>query len=142
NNGSVWVYSEPGHGTTFKIFFPIVGAEVDAHPTLRTDVPDLDSKRPTETILVVEDDPSTRKVTQRVLAKAGYKTLEAADGEAALEVIESYAGSIDLVLTDLMMPVVGGLELASWLAALNPDLPVILMSGYAEHAALDRNVVQ
>jgi len=141
NKGSVWVYSEVGRGTTFKIYFPIVSVKADTHPAPRKDVPDPESKRPTETILIVEDDPSTRKVTQRVLAKAGYMTLEATNGEDALEVIGNYAGRIDLVLTDLMMPGIGGLELASRLAALKPDLPVILMSGYAEHTALDRNVI-
>jgi signal transduction histidine kinase/ActR/RegA family two-component response regulator len=141
NKGSIWVYSERGRGTTFKIYFPIVGVQADVQPTPKAKVPELELKRPTETILIVEDDPSTRKVTQRVLAKAGYMTLEATNGDDALELIENYSGRIDLVLTDLMMPGVGGIELASRLATLKPDLPVIFMSGYAEHTTLDRNVI-
>jgi Signal transduction histidine kinase len=139
NKGSVWVYSEPGRGTTFKIYFPIVGSMADAHQAPRVEIVDVKSEKPTETILIVEDDPSTRKVTQRVLAKAGYMTLEATNGLDALDVINSYGGRIDLVLTDLMLPGVDGVELAARLEKLKPNLPVVVMSGYADHTALDPN---
>jgi CheY-like chemotaxis protein len=140
NKGSVWVYSELGRGTTFKIFFPVVVSEAGLRPHQRTGEFHAELEKPTETILIVEDDPSTRKVTQRVLAKAGYSILEAPNGEEALDLLANNPGGIDLVLTDLMMPGISGIDLAARLAELKPDLPVIMMSGYADHT-LDPTVL-
>jgi DNA-binding NtrC family response regulator len=84
------------------------------------------------TVLLVEDDAATREVTRRVLSQAGYTVLEAGDGMEALETLRSSVARIDIVLTDLMMPRMSGAELSDHLASMRPDLPVLLMSGYAD----------
>ena len=128
SEGYIWVYSEPGHGTTFKIYFPeqAQGETKQAEP-----VPVPDAAVATETILVVEDDEALRKMITALLSGSGYKVLQAANGEAALQFLRSYDGHIDLVLTDMLMPVMTGVELAAQLKKLRADLKVLLMSGYA-----------
>jgi signal transduction histidine kinase/CheY-like chemotaxis protein len=130
NGGRVWVYSEPGRGTTFKLYFPLVESEVLEKEPL-PEKPDARTSLG-GTILLVEDDPATREVTRRVLTKGGYSVVEATNGVEALKVLESARTQIDLVLTDLMMPRMTGAELFQRVAVLNPDLPVLLMSGYAD----------
>jgi two-component system cell cycle sensor histidine kinase/response regulator CckA len=130
NGGRVWVYSEPGRGTTFKLYFPIVDSEAAASDK----VPESIGIRRggSGTILLVEDDPATREVTRRVLTRGGYTVVEATNGVEGLEVLEAAATRVDLVLTDLMMPRMSGAELSERAAVLYPDLPVLLMSGYAD----------
>jgi signal transduction histidine kinase/CheY-like chemotaxis protein len=142
NGGRVWVYSEPGRGTTFKLYFPVVESEVAAS----NQVPDSTHIRAGggDTILLVEDDPATREVTRRVLARGGYAVVEATNGVEGLEVLATDTTRVDLVLTDLMMPRMSGAELFERVGALYPGLPVLLMSGYAEvdvhgASALDRS---
>ena len=142
NGGRVWVYSEPGRGTTFKLYFPVVELEVAEEAPLpeNTDIRTSFGG----TILLVEDDPATREVTRRVLTRGGYAVVEATNGVEGLEVLESAGTQVDLVLTDLMMPRMTGAELFERVAVLHPDLPVLMMSGYADvevnsTAGLDRS---
>jgi CheY-like chemotaxis protein len=130
NGGRVWVYSEPGRGTTFKLYFPVVDTEVAVSDQLPDDTDIREAGG--ATILLVEDDPATREVTRRVLTRGGYLVVEARDGVEGLEVLESGTTQVDLVLTDLMMPRMSGGELFARAAELYPDLPVLVMSGYAD----------
>jgi two-component system cell cycle sensor histidine kinase/response regulator CckA len=129
SGGYIWVDSEPGKGTTFKICFPRVAVEDYAvAPPVRTTEP----TRGSETILLVEDEQAVRTVATRVLTNQGYFVLAACNGEEALAIAEKANGAIDLVLTDVVMPDVGGPDLVERLAARWPGFRVIFMSGYAE----------
>ena len=128
SEGYIWVYSEPDRGTTFKIYFP--EQSHGDHKTYEVaPVPDLMVR--TETVLVVEDDEDLRKLIVALIEAAGYRVREAANGEAALQVVRDSSEHIHLVLTDVLMPMMSGIELSSQLRKLQPDLKVLLMSGYA-----------
>jgi len=133
SGGHIRVYSEPGHGATFKIYLPeVVGEVSDTH-----DIAQLSDDVPVrETILLAEDDEQTREVTRRILAKRGYTVLEATDGEDALRLAEGYPGRIHLVVSDMMMPGMRGGDLASRLREVRPNTAFLLMSGYS---GLDMN---
>jgi signal transduction histidine kinase len=131
SRGFIWVESEPGRGTTFEIFFPSSTATAVA-PT--TDVPVASARRGTETILLVEDEAGVRDLAHEFLKAAGYKVLEAHDGADALEVAARYSGSIDLLLTDMVMPRLSGKELMRALREARPHLKVVIMSGYSEYS--------
>jgi CheY-like chemotaxis protein len=123
------VESEPGGGTTFTLRFPVVTAPAVAEP------PQAPTGRPAEpdaVILVVEDDEVVRRMTVRALSEAGFGTLEAEDGRAALRLIADRRERIDLVVTDLGMPNIDGYELARRLRAEDPGLPVLLISGHVQ----------
>ncbi|MEP7228043.1 MAG: response regulator [Gemmatimonadales bacterium] len=128
SDGYIWPYSEPGMGTTFKIYLPAV-SETPRQPT--TAAPEEPEWRENATILVVEDDPLVRTMARRSLAEAGFEVLEAANGREALVLIMDHE-EVDAVLTDLAMPELGGQELARRLSELRPGLPVIFMSGYTD----------
>ena len=132
HGGALQVESEVGGGTTFHIFLPTAeAAEVAEEKVAAKMLP-----RGTETILVVEDEPSLRLLNRIVLERQGYQVLEAAHGVEALEVWERHAGRIHLLLTDLVMPEgLSGLELAARLRKRSPDLPVIFTSGYSAEMA-------
>jgi len=132
SGGKVWVYSEPGVGTTFKIFFP--RGEGVSTPT-RTPVVVRQTAPPTETILLVEDEAPTRDAVHRNLVRAGYKVIEARNGAEALQIASSHSSAIDLVLTDSMMPEMGGTELVRQLRESSPQISVLMMSGYTEGVA-------
>ena len=134
--GHIRVYSEVGHGTTFKIYLPEVsGAVSEAH-----DHPDpTDASPVSETILLAEDDPQTREVTRRILAKRGYTVLEADSGSDALRLAKTHPRQIHLVISDMMMPGIGGGELAAQLSRLRPKTAFLLMSGYTGPDMLRRN---
>ena len=129
--GTIWVYSEPGMGTTFKIYFPVAQSVERTTPAraVRPVVPATG-----ETILLVEDEEAVRKMTRRLLVAAGYSVLVAADAKEALGIIGENSDRIDLMLTDLVMPKMGGVQLAEEARRLVPSLPVLFMSGYAENA--------
>jgi two-component system cell cycle sensor histidine kinase/response regulator CckA len=130
SGGHIWVYSEPGYGTTFKIYLPRVDtAEKPSGADIRpAQVPDGDA-----TILLVEDEPLLRDLSARALRRYGYQVLEAEDGPGALEIAAMYAGPIDLLLTDVIMPGgIGGRQLAERVVALRPTLKVLYMSGYSD----------
>ncbi len=132
HGGALQVESEVGRGTTFRIFLHTVeAAEVTEEKVAAKPLP-----RGTETILVVEDEPSLRLLNRIVLERQGYQVLDAAHGVGALQVWERHTGPIHLLLTDLVMPEgVSGLELAARLRKLSPHLPVIFTSGYSDEMA-------
>jgi PAS domain S-box-containing protein len=128
SDGHIWVYSEPGRGSTFKLYFP--EQEHGAHKGHELS-PVLDLVIGAETILVVEDDEALRKLITALLASSGYRVLEAASGESALRLLQETRERIDLLLTDMLMPVMSGVELAEQMKELQPHAKVLLMSGYA-----------
>lgn len=141
SGGHIWVYSEPGLGTTFKLFFPRVrepAATPLVEPTSKRPLPDA---RPGETILLVEDQQIVRDLVATVLLRRGYTVLSAPDAAAALALADSSPTPINLLLTDLVLPGMDGRRLAATLTARIPDLRVILSSGYTdESAGLDPGV--
>ncbi len=132
SGGFIWVYSEPGKGTSFKIYLPRVnqGAEREAQPRIPAEIP-----RGTETVLLAEDEQDVREVAREFLESAGYNVLEVSDGHEALRVAQEHQGPIDLLVTDMVMPGMTGQELAERLQQLRKDMRVIFMSGYTEQAA-------
>ena len=141
SGGHVWLYSEPGVGTTFKMFFPCVDAREEVSPEITTEI----APRGTETILVVEDDPGVRLLVEDILGSAGYRVLSAEDGPSAMRLAGQHSGKIDLLLSDVVLPKMGGKEIAARLTALRPGLKVLFMSGYtghsaAQHGTLDSDV--
>jgi CheY-like chemotaxis protein len=126
SNGFIWAYSEPGEGTTFKVYLPRLESAAD---TLQAALP-VAPEGGTETVLIVEDEEVVRDLAGRTLREFGYTVLEARQGVEALALVQQNGRKLDLVLTDLAMPEMGGRELASRLAALAPGLPILYMSGY------------
>ena len=133
SGGTIWVYSESGQGTTFKIYFPKTAAGREA----ASDRPVARSYSGSETILLVEDEDGVRKLIHSVLEGAGYTVLEARSGPEALAMCEIYPDVIHLVVTDVVMPQMSGKELANRLTALRPDSKLLFMSGYTDHAMVD-----
>jgi two-component system, cell cycle sensor histidine kinase and response regulator CckA len=138
--GHILVYSEPGHGTTFKIYLPSADHKVglESKPEVETVSP----KRQGTTILLVEDDEIMRALTRQLLLEHGYTVVEANDGKSALEWVESHPGPIDLLLTDVIMRHVSGPELAERLHASHPTLKVVYMSGYTGELMTNRDVLK
>jgi len=132
SGGFIWVYSELGRGTTFKIYLPRVDGPAASIPVVH--IPSS-LARGTETVLLAEDEQDVREVAREFLESAGYTVLEAAGGAEALEVSAAHAGPIDLLITDMVMPGISGQELARKMRALREGIRVIYMSGYSEHAA-------
>jgi two-component system, cell cycle sensor histidine kinase and response regulator CckA len=134
SGGYIWVYSEPGHGTTFKIYLPLVGAVAETR--MRVQLSE-DSSRGSETILVVEDDSSLRETTCEFLRSSGYTVLQAASPEVALHVAERYKGPVDFLLTDVIMPKMNGRKLATQLSISRPRVKVLFVSGYTDGVVRD-----
>ena len=128
SSGHILVYSEPGHGTTFKIYLP--SAEHKIGLASKPDVETVAPKRQGTTVLLVEDDEIMRSLTRKLLEEHGYSVVEANDGKAALELAESNKDTIDLVLTDVVMRNMSGPELVERLSVSHQNLKVIFMSGY------------
>ncbi len=137
SGGHVWVYSEPGRGSTFKIYLPRVAGLPDVAE--RAPAPALVGGH--ETVLLVEDEPGVRGLAERVLSEHGYTVLAAVDGAGALDAAERHHGSIDLLLTDVVMPGMGGPELAQRLAALRPATRVLYITGYTEDTVVRHGLV-
>jgi nitrogen-specific signal transduction histidine kinase len=131
SGGHIWVYSEIGRGTTFKLYFPPHYGVVKASEPERTIAPINGAGA---TILLVEDERPVRSTVRRLLERHGYKVLEAANGHDALTLVTSRQAEIHLVLSDMVMPGMGGMELADRIRALSPTIPVLLMTGYTEEA--------
>lgn len=128
SGGSIWVYSEPGLGTTFRMLFPAIEAEAGPAPDAPVEAPSG-----SETILVAEDEPDVRGFIRRILERRGYTVLEASNGREALEVARKHTGAIHLMMADVVMPEMGGAELADQFGAEHPGVPVLFMSGYTNH---------
>jgi two-component system, cell cycle sensor histidine kinase and response regulator CckA len=142
SNASIWVYSEIGRGTTFKIYFPEATFVAASRPEGPRPEP---QKSGTETILVVEDEPSVRALAARVLRDRGYKVLEAPDGSEALNIAREYKEEIHMVLTDVIMPGISGTVLVARLEHIRPGIKALYVSGYTDnaivhHGILDSNV--
>jgi len=135
SGGHVSVYSEPGRGTTFKVYLPQV-PETAAAPAAEPVGAPAEAPGGAETILVAEDEEALRGMILEVLEDMGYTVLMASDGSDALAVAEAHAGPIHLLLTDVVMPRLSGRELFERLGALRPGLRCVFMSGYTGHAAL------
>jgi PAS domain S-box-containing protein len=129
SGGHITVSSKPGHGTTFQIYLP---RTADLEEAIRPANPAPKPPAGAETILLVEDEPSLRGMVRDTLSEHGYVVLEAEDGNAALELSERHAGAIHLLLTDVVMPRLGGRELAQRLIQQRPHLRVLYISGYSE----------
>jgi len=139
NAGFIWVYSEPGLGTTFKIYLPCAQDQTEQRRSLNL----VEELLPgSETLLLVEDEPAVRQSEREFLALTGYNVLEARDGEDAISVAREYNGNIDMMITDVIMPHMNGAKLAERLLLERPEMRVLFVSGYAEttvlrHGAID-----
>src|SRR3989454_627396 len=129
SGGFIWVYSEPGHGTCFKVYLPCVD-EATTKPAAVT----RSAARGTETVLIAEDVDAVRAVTKQMLQRHGYTVLDAANGETALQVCTEYLGTIHLLLTDVVMPDGSGSDLAQKITQHKPDTKILFMSGYTDDA--------
>jgi len=141
SGGYVWVYSEPGRGTSFKIYLPRI--EETAVPAGRdgkseTQIPQCGS----ETILLVEDEKGVRELAREYLASSGYTVIEAEDGHTALELAAMHVGQIHLLLTDVVMPGISGRELAERVSQIRPGIKIIYMSGYTDQAVVHHGILQ
>jgi two-component system, cell cycle sensor histidine kinase and response regulator CckA len=142
SEGHIWVYSEPGRGTTFKMYFP--RREESAEPVSQLTA-EAEPGGGVETILVVEDDESLRKMTVALLLSTGYKVLEAGTAEAAVRIVQGLKEPVDLLLTDVLLPDLNGVELSALLKTIQPGMRVLLVSGYtgdliAQYKAIDPDV--
>jgi two-component system cell cycle sensor histidine kinase/response regulator CckA len=139
SRGAIYVYSEEGRGTTFKIYLPVAPSTVagdgagSVEPAVRPG---------SETIVVVEDDESVRELVQLMLSGHGYNVLAAADGESAARLCAEHPNGVDLLLTDVVMPEVNGRVLAERLGAMFPSLRVLFMSGYSDEAVVRHGIIR
>jgi len=140
SGGNIWVYSEIGKGTTFKIYLPRVKADRGAG-TLKTPYAVATFNAATETILLVEDEEIVRTLACSLLEASGYQVLVAKSGEEAIGICEEYDGQIDLLLTDVVMPRMNGKKVAEAVKALRPEIEVLYMSGYTDDAIVHHGVL-
>jgi CheY-like chemotaxis protein len=138
SGGHVWVYSEPGQGTTFKIYLPQVQGEVEKE---QPSIGSVKLVKGLETILLVEDEEPLREMICELLVESGYAVLAASDGFEALEIARQHKGPIHILLTDVVMPRMGGPALVKPLLVLQPEIKVLYMSGYTGYADVDRALV-
>ena len=136
--GHIGVYSEPGHGTTVKLYFPHVAGEAKATGPAAEPAP---LQKGTGTVLVVEDEESVRRFVVQTLAESGYTVLEAADPQQGIALAEKHEGRIDLLLTDMVMPDMNGPELAKRVSAGRPGIRLLYVSGYTGDSLMQRGVV-
>jgi CheY-like chemotaxis protein len=142
SGGHIWVYSEPGRGTTFKIYLPSAEKKLDAGAESQQDA--LPSRRDGVTILLAEDDGIMRRLARKLLEQHGYKVIEAEDGKAAIDIIAASHVPIDLTLTDVVMKGMTGPELVLHLIDSYPDMKAVYRSGYTgelvAHQGLDKGI--
>jgi two-component system cell cycle sensor histidine kinase/response regulator CckA len=138
SGGYLWVYSEPGEGSVFKIYLPAAQPEQTGQPTPEQQEP---PEGGSETILVIEDEDVVRNLACRGLRDQGYWVVEARNGVQALDYIEHHPGTVDLVISDVVMPEMGGRELGENLARVEPTLPVLFMSGYTGEDVVQRGLL-
>ncbi|MES1265188.1 MAG: PAS domain-containing protein [Variovorax sp.] len=140
SEGHIWVYSEPGRGTTFKIYFPCSDEPASPRPAGARGAP----RRPRpglETILLVEDEEQVRVLARDVLRRDGYQVIHARNADEATRLSDRFPGQIQLLLTDVIMPSVGGAELARRLAPRRPDMKVLYMSGYTDNTIVHHGIL-
>src|SRR5439155_8699294 len=147
SGGSIWLYSEPDHGTTFKIYLPRASPRADVVATADEVAPlsVASALGGSETVLLVEDDERLRGLVRTILRKSGYHVIEAQNGGDALLLCEQHAATIHLLLTDVVMPRMSGRQLAERLRPLRPAMKVLYMSGYTSdsivhHGVLDSDI--
>jgi two-component system, cell cycle sensor histidine kinase and response regulator CckA len=141
SGGYVWVYSEPGRGTSFKVYLPRI---VDETPLAHLDIPSKGHANPrgSETVLLVEDEKGVRELAREYLKMIGYNVIEAENGHAALELAAMQEGKIDLLMTDVVMPGISGRELSQRMKAVRPDIQVLFMSGYTDQAVVNHGILE
>ena len=139
SGGYIWVYSEPDHGTTFKIYLPGVKRPAESERKNLTPLKDLNGE---ETILLAEDDTSLRNLAKIALDRQGYIVLDASTGEDALNLAQTHEEPIHLMITDVIMPGMNGRELADRLHAIRPEMEVLFMSGYTDNAFVHHGVME
>jgi PAS domain S-box-containing protein len=138
SGGNIWVYSEPGHGTSFKIYLPVVDDPLEEiREKAIQEIP-----RGSETILVVEDEEAVLDLAVKILKRQGYKVLEAQDGGKALLLCEEYKDAIQLILTDMVMPGINGSKLMGRLKVIHPEAKALYMSGYADDAIHQHGILE
>jgi len=137
SGGFIWVYREPGQGTTFKIYFPACAGKPVRTPSSPVSTERLNGS---ETVLVVEDEPSLRQLNCQALRRYGYRTLEASDGAEALALSAAHVGPIHVLVTDMVMPNMNGRELAKKIVQMRPEVKVVYVSGYTSEV-LDQSEI-
>jgi two-component system cell cycle sensor histidine kinase/response regulator CckA len=140
SGGYIWVYSEPGHGTTFKIYLPRIEDQSTALPSEQPETRSL--PRGSETVLLVEDEKGVRELAREYLQTSGYNVLEAQDGHMALEIASMHVGSIHVLMTDVVMPGISGRELAERVVQIRPEIKILYMSGYTDQAVVRRGILE
>ena len=138
SGGYVWVYSEPDQGSVFKVYLPVSDSSLPDHPT---PVPRQVPVGGSETILVIEDEDMVRGLAARGLKDHGYSVIEASNGSEALHYVKQHPGTVHLVISDVVMPEMGGRELSTLLAQFEPELPVLFMSGYTGDDVMHRGLL-
>jgi two-component system cell cycle sensor histidine kinase/response regulator CckA len=136
-NGFIWVYSEPGRGSSFKLYFPIAENAANGVAIVATAAP----PHGTETVLLVEDSAAVRAAARLILNRYGYTVMEAPSGKAALAIASKTQQRIDLLLTDVVMPEMSGRELAERFYELRPSGKVLFMSGYTDDAVVRHGIL-
>jgi CheY-like chemotaxis protein len=139
SEGNIWVYSEPGHGTTFKIYLPQAEELLEE---VKEKVVGEELPCGSETVLVVEDEEEVRKVAARILRGQGYKVLEASNGADTLMICKEQKEPIHLILTDVVMPKMSGCELAKCISSIRPEIKVLYMSGYTDNAITHNGILE
>jgi len=139
SGGNIWVYSELGHGTTFKIYLPRVEEAIEqAEPAMAQTV----SRQGSETVLLVEDEAAVRMLVRGVLESNGYRVLEARHGAEAILICDEHKDPIHLLMTDVIMPEMGGRQLAERVSAQRPETKILYMSGYTDSAIVHHGVLE
>jgi PAS domain S-box-containing protein len=136
SGGYVWVYSELGQGTAFKVYLPVEQGSVSV-PSVQPPP----ERSLGEHVLIVEDEPAVRYMTSRALKEHGYQVLEASDGGEALRLVEQSHGALDLIISDVIIPGLDGTELARQAAKVKPELPILFMSGYTDEDIVRRGLL-
>ncbi|HEY7585358.1 MAG TPA: response regulator, partial [Candidatus Deferrimicrobiaceae bacterium] len=138
SGGYIWVYSEPGRGTNFKIYLP----RVEERPESIALAAPSGRFRGSETVLLVEDDDTVRKLLREVLSRSGYRVLDACNGVEALGICERYGERIHLIVTDIVMPEMSGVELSRRISLVRPDMKTMYISGYSDNSLAYHGIVE